>query len=131
MKRVTEGGILGRAIDFATALGGELAKQTAQTARDWLLENAHAYLEGWDPEAVAALVQHNISLWDQILTKELRDAALPNLITFRTIFPATAEAADFLIDMLQQIRPDLAMVLTREYLESEIAKVERELEKEA
>ena len=128
MKRIFERGIADMVIDFAGTVAGNLIRQQA---KQWLIENAPQYLEGWSTEAVIALIDNNISLWDDVLTEDIRTQALQHIPTFRNAFSPPDKAASLLLEVLGQIRPDLAKVLTREYIESELLKIEREVDNAA
>lgn len=92
-----------------------------QLNRQGVLENVAPYLEGWDAKDVAVLVENNVSLWGMIPpeAKEELAAYLPMLTN---AFPSVAAASEFLLEALGEMRPDLARVITREYLESELQK---------
>jgi len=94
---------------------------THQVDRQWILRTVAPYLEGWDAEDVAVLVESKVSLWNMV-PREAKEEIAAYLPQLTTAFPSVAAASDFLLELLRETRPDLAKVITREYLDSDLKK---------
>lgn len=94
---------------------------TQQVDRQWILEKVAPYLEGWDAEDVAVLVESKVSLWDMV-PREAKEELAAYLPLLTAAFPSVAKASEFLLELLGEMRPDLARVITRECLQSELQK---------
>lgn len=93
-------------------------------ARQWLIKEAPGWLEPWKAETVAMLVEKNIGLWRHCLSPEIKEKALSSMgehaEKIGAYFADPDEAADFLYDVLNEVRPDLVKVMPKEYLQGEL-----------